>query len=271
MGWMILWVSTLVRPLLAMFRNRLSALLVFLLVTLSVHAWAAPGVLRVGMSPDYPPLQYVHEGRIVGLEADNATAVGKILDRRIELVSLPFVELVPSLLAGDIDVIMSGMSMTDERMQQVSFARSYLEVGQMVILHRDKLGSHSQPWAIYRPDVRVGVEAGTTGATFAGEQLPDATIKTYADADAAFTALRSDQIDFYLHDAPTSWQLANDSDNADLISLYKPLTEEYLAWAVHPDNAVLLADLNRALTEMRRSGTLQYIINRWIPVQIEVK
>ena len=60
-------------------------------------------------------------------------------------------------------------------------------------------------------------------------------------------------------------------DTDDLISTYKPLTTEYLAWAVRKGDDQLAADLNRALREMRDSGTLQYIINRWIPVQIEVQ
>jgi polar amino acid transport system substrate-binding protein len=83
--------------------------------------------------------------------------------------------------------------------------------------------------------------------------------------------LRSDQIDLYLHDAPTSWQLATRDDNEDLISLYTPLTEEMLAWAVRPGDTALALELNRALAEMRSGGILEYILNRWIPVQIEVR
>ncbi len=243
--------------------------LICLLFASSLALAAQP--LRVGMSADYPPLEFKQDGEYFGIEVDNAKAVGKILSRPVQIVELPFDQLVPALQDGKVDVLMSGLSMTAARSQQVAFVDPYLKVGQMAIIHRDKVGRFSQPWAIYREGVRVGVEPGTTGDAFAKRSLPDAEIKYYDNAEAAFAALRSDQIDMYVHDAPTSWQLANSKQDDDLISLYKPLTEEALAWAVKKDNASLLNELNRALGMMRNNGTLNYILNRWIPVTIEVQ
>jgi polar amino acid transport system substrate-binding protein len=231
----------------------------------------AADILRVGVNPEYPPLVFKKEGRLVGIEPDNARAVGEIIGREIQWVEMPFEKLIPSLLAGDIDVIMSGFSVTAARSAQVMYADSYMLVGQMAILHRDKLARFAQPWSIYRPGVRIGVEPGTTGAAFAERELKEAKIVPVQDADVAFAALREDKIDLYIHDAPTSWQLATNQDNADLLSLYSPLTEEMLAWAVRPDDAILAGELNRALSTMKANGTLQYILNRWIPVRVEVR
>ena len=88
----------------------------FLLICLSlsaVSAWAE--TLRIGMSPDYPPLAYKQDGRIVGIEADNAKAVGKVLDRQMKLIEMPFEKLLPALQAGEVDVVMSGISVTPQR------------------------------------------------------------------------------------------------------------------------------------------------------------
>lgn len=243
---------------------------ILLLLCLSIPAQAVQ-TLRVGLSADYPPLHYRHQERIVGVEPDNAVSVGKILGRDIKLVVLEFNELIPALVAGDIDVIMSGLSVTANRAEQVMFADPYLRFGQMAIMHKDKIARFAQPWSIYRDGTRVGVEPGTTGEAYAERDLEDAVISRFENAEAAFAALRVDKIDLYIHDAPTSWQLANSSENDDLISLYKPLTEEQLAWAVAPGQHDLLHDLNRALRMMRSSGTLSYILNRWIPVQVEVR
>ncbi len=248
-----------------MFRSLLLTILLILPAAIQAQ------VLKVGLSPDYPPLQYKQDGRIVGVEPDNAQAVAKILGRELALFEYSFDELIPALEQGRVDVIMSGFSVTAERSQRVLFADPYMEVGQMAILHKNRIGSFAQPWAIYREGVRVGVEPGTTGAGFAERELTDAVISFYADPTEAFRGLREDEIDLYIHDAPTAWQLANSLDTDDLISTYKPLTTEYLAWAVRKGDDQLAADLNRALREMRDSGTLQYIINRWIPVQIEVQ
>ena len=141
----------------------------------------------------------------------------------------------------------------------------------MAILHRDKVARFAQPWSVYREGVRIGVEPGTTGAAFAERELPAATVTGYADPAAAFDGLRNDAIDLFIHDAPTSWRLATEPENDDLISLYAPLTQEMLAWAVRRDHAALAAELNRALALMRGNGSLRYILNRWIPVTVEVR
>ena len=240
------------------------------LLTFASLAIAAE-TLRVGMSADYPPLHFKQDGRYMGIEADNAKAVGEILSRRVEIVQIPLDDLVPALRAGKVDVLMSSLSVTAERGQQVQFADSYLRVGQMAIMHKSKLGRYSQPWAVYREGVRVGVKSGSTGAAFAERELKDAVVRQYDNSEQAFSALRGDEIDLYVHDAPTSWELANGMENDDLISLYAPLTEEMLAWAVRKDDDALAADLNRALRLMQGNGTLQYILNRWIPVTVEVK
>jgi ABC-type amino acid transport substrate-binding protein len=247
------------------------SLLLFIFLMVGAGGTLAAGALRVGLSPDYPPLAYKQDGRVVGIEADNARAVGEILARPITLVELPFKQLIPALNAGRIDVIMSGLSVTADRSKQVTFTDAYMRVGQMAILHKDKVARFAQPWSIYREGVRVGVEPGTTGDAFAQRELKDAKITYYENSDAAFEGLRRDEIDLYVHDAPTSWQLAQSMENDDLISLYAPLTEEMLAWAVRPEDAALAAELNQALALMKSNGTLQYILNRWIPVKIEVR
>jgi polar amino acid transport system substrate-binding protein len=245
-------------------------LLLMLFVAIYAAAAAAQS-LRVGVSPDYPPLAYLSDGEVVGIEADNARAVAEIIGKPMKMVQMPFKELLSALEAGKIDIIMSGMSVTDERAQRVTFTEPYMRMGQMAIMHRDKVSRFAQPWAVYREGVRIGVEPGTTGAEFAANELKEAQVSFYADAAAAFQGLRNDEIDLYVHDAPTSWQLATTSDNDDLISLYSPLTEEMLAWAVRNGDGALAAELNRALGLMKSNGTLRYILNRHIPVTVEVK
>jgi len=244
-------------------------LLFFLLCAFSAVSVAAG--IKVGVSADYPPLIYKQDGRFVGIEADNATAVSGITGLQVTIVDMPFANLIPALQAGDIDVIMSGMSVTPERSEQVAFTDAYMEMGQMAIMTTEKVAQFSQTRSIFRPGVRIGVEPGTTGAQFAKSELKEAEVKFFKDSAAAFSALRSDAIDLYIHDAPTSWQLATVTENSDLISMYKPLTQEQLAWAVRKDDTRLLGSLNDALRTMKGNGSLRYILNRWIPVTVEVR
>ena len=245
-------------------------LIVVLLFTFGATL-AAADALKVGVSPDYPPLAFLQEGNIVGIEADNVRALSEIMGQSMKLVPMSHDKLMPALLSGQIDVIMSGMSVTAERAEKVMFSDAYMRIGQMAIMHKDKVARFAQPWSVYREGVRIGVEPGTTGAAFAESELKDAEVSFYVDAAAAFQGLREDQIDLYIHDAPTSWNLATSKTDTDLISLYSPLTDEMLAWAVRKDDDALLAELNRALGMMKSSGTLRYILNRWIPVTVEVR
>jgi ABC-type amino acid transport substrate-binding protein len=229
------------------------------------------GPLVVGHTNDYAPLNFMRDGELVGIEVDNARAVGKVLGREVKTVVLPFAELIPALNSGKVDVVMAGVSVTPERKEQVLFVDPLLEVGQMAIILAEKAASFGNPRAIYRPGIRVGVEPNTTGERFLREHAPEAKLQHYEDSSAAFQALRAGEVDMYVHDAPTSWQLSLDRNNQDMISLFRPLTKENLAWAVRKDNTLLAARLNAVMQELHRSGRLRAIQNYWIPVKVELR
>jgi polar amino acid transport system substrate-binding protein len=246
--------------------------IVFTLLACCLHSPGfAADTLRVGMSPDYEPLAFLQDGEVVGIEADNAREVGKLLGRPVEIVPLPFERLIPTLQSGGIDVIMSGLTATDERRRAVAFADPFMEVGQMAIIRVANAGPLSSPGALFADGMRVGVEPGTTGESFARETLTGAEIVSYADPAAAFAGLRSNAIHFYIHDAPTSWKLSQSREDQDLLSLFRPLTSEQLAWAVARDDQRLLLRLNAALATLRDTGRLRAIQNYWIPVRVSVQ
>ncbi len=245
---------------------------IFLLCCCVVSAIAAD--LRVGMTADEPPLTFKQDGRLVGLEADNARAVSNILGRELQLVELPRQELFSALQKGRVDVVMSGLAISPDvnklgQAGNVLYTEPYLKTGQMAVTLLEKAAHFAKPWAIYAQGIRVGVAPGSRGANFALSQLKDAEVRHIEPEADAFTALRKGEIHAYIHDPATSWQLATRKDTDDLISLYQPLTEEHLVWAVNAGNAALVVQLNNALSTMRANGTLRYITNRWIPVAVQ--
>src|SRR5262245_47052573 len=84
--------------------------------------------LRVGIAPDYPPIVFKQQGRLTGLEVDCARGLEAELGRHVELVELDWDALIPALESGQIDVIMSGMSITEARARRVRFVSRYLRV-----------------------------------------------------------------------------------------------------------------------------------------------
>jgi ABC-type amino acid transport substrate-binding protein len=226
--------------------------------------------LRVGVSADYPPVIFERDGEYVGIEADLARRLGETRGWRISFVQLEFEDLIPALQEGRIDVIMSGMSVTELRSERVLFTEPYLRTGQMALIREADIIRLGSPRSVYFTTARVGSVRGTTGEAFVHRKLRMAEPVTLESPEQGVAMLRGGQIDIFIHDAPTIWWITSQPQHGDLVGLYWLLTEEYLAWAVRKDAQSLADDLNAALTTWRKSGQLQTILNRWMEVQVPI-
>jgi ABC-type amino acid transport substrate-binding protein len=227
--------------------------------------------LRVGVSPDYPPVIFESEGEIVGIEADLARIVGESLNRPIEFSRYPFSELLDALERGEIDIVMSGLSVTPEREERVQFTVPYMEVGQLAVIRSRDIARFGRIQGIRRIGARIGYQLGTTGETFAATNLPRAASFGFENVEAGLRSLRADRIDYFIHDAPTVWRLTGNLENRDLHGLYRPLTKEHLAWAVRRDDSELRRVLDVTLSHWKREGLIHPIVQRWIPVRVTIR
>jgi ABC-type amino acid transport substrate-binding protein len=224
--------------------------------------------LRVGMWPDYPPLVFKQDGKITGVEPQFAQELGPALNARITVVETPWEDLIPALRDHRIDIIMSGMSITDERKRLVSFVHPYLRVGQVMVLRRTD-ASRLRGAAVDQPTTRIGFVTGTTGEAYVRGHFQRAHQQGFDSVDAAVAALRRGRIDIFVHDSPAIWRItAPQNDPEDqLVGRYQPLTREYLAWAVRKDDNALRARLNAVLSKWNRDGELDAILGKWIKVR----
>jgi ABC-type amino acid transport substrate-binding protein len=227
--------------------------------------------LRVGVSPNYAPVIFENDGEIVGIEADLARIVGDALGRRIVFERYPFAELIGALERGEVDVVMSGLSITPERAERVRFTEPYMTVGQLAMIRSSDIARFGRTRLLRRSGARVGYQLGTTGERFVATQLTRATSFAFDDVESGIRSLRAGRIDYFIHDAPTVWLLAGDPESRDLQGLYQPLTEEHLAWAVQRENTNLLALLDATLAHSKREGLILPIVDRWIPVRVTVR
>jgi len=232
-----------------------------------------PSTLRIGTSASYPPLTFKQDGTLQGVEVDLARAVGENLKVETRVVEMPWEALIAALNDNRIDVIMSGMSVTDERSKRVLFTESYMKIGQMALIRSADLVQWSQPRALFASGARVGVKTGTTGEAFARTKLPEAVVTSFTRIDEGTDALAGNKVDIFIHDAPTIWRLSANTatQKAGLMGLYRPLTDEYLAWAVRLQDEGLAHALNQSLATLRSDGTLGRVLGKWIPVQVKVR
>lgn len=230
------------------------------------------GPIRAGITPTYPPLIFLKNGKVSGIEADFAEALSAELKTPVVFVEKPFPELINSLVKGEIDMIMSGMSVTAKREAQVRFVMPYMHVGQMAIIRKRDSQRFAQPKeAIYINGLRVGYQKGTTGLAFAAEKLLLAELVKFDSAGAGLESLQNSGIEVFIHDSPTAWQIHDNPKYSDLMAVTAPLTREPLAWAVRKDDKSLADRLNAILGAWKKNGRLDEIIGRWVPVSLIMK
>ena len=225
----------------------------------------SPDTLRVGITPNYPPLIFKENGKPAGMEADFARALGEALSRKIDFVELAWADQLAALEEGRIDIIMSGMSATDTRARRVAFSEPYLFVGQTLLVRAHDKYKYRYPQVIRFSNARIGVEEGTTGDIYVKNNCATATRVTFKSAEAAARALLKKDVDAVVHDTVMVWQMEARFEQDGLVGIHAPLTQEPLAWAVRRSDPALLAEVNRVRSEWISQGRLDEILFRWIP------
>jgi polar amino acid transport system substrate-binding protein len=263
------------------FLSRLTAVGSILIASIAVIGCAAmsgpeggasrtmPSELRVGTATNYPPLAFKADGQMQGVEVDFAQKLTSELGIKVSVIETTWEQLIPALQGGQIDVIMSGMSITEDRAQRVQFTVPYLNIGQMALIRRADYDRLRDRDAMQQPSARVGFINGTTGEAYARKQLSQTQLVGYDMPEAAIVALRGGAIDFFIHDAPSIWRITGSrtGEYADLTGRYRPLTAEYLAWAVRKNDDALLERLNGVLLRWEQTNEIRAVLDRWIPVR----
>jgi ABC-type amino acid transport substrate-binding protein len=220
--------------------------------------------LRVGVTPNFPPLIFNQQRQLAGVEVELMKIVGRSLNRPVRAVVLPWEEMIDELLSGNIDVIMSGMTVTPARNMRIAFTESWMRSGLTAMMRqRDAVRIESAD-DVRAFNGRIGAMEGTTGHEFVLRACPQARLVLVASPGDAAVQLSRNQIDIYVDDIPSIlWQVS--ANEAELAALMDRLTVENIAWGVRRDRGELLDQLNGVIQEARLDGTLDKAIMKWIP------
>lgn len=120
--------------------------------------------LIVGVSPDYPPFEYTEDGEIIGFDIDFIQELGEKMGKKIEIREMEFSSLIPSLNSGKLDVIISSISRTSERVDNVSFSDPYYTSTFAIIMAKD---TDAKTLDDFSKNAKIGVQTGTTMESFA--------------------------------------------------------------------------------------------------------
>ena len=220
------------------------------------------GVLTMATNAYFPPYEYYEGNSIVGIDAEIADAIAKKLGLTLKIEDMEFDSIITAVSTGKADMGLAGMTVTEERKQNVNFTDSYATGIQVVIVPE---GSDIQKVDDLYNDKKIGVQLSTTGDIYCSDDFGADHVEQYNKGNDAVMALLSGKIDAVVIDnEPAKSYVAANEGLVILDTDY--VTEEYAA-ALNKENTALLDAINGALRELKADGTLDAIIAKYIPAE----
>lgn len=218
--------------------------------------------LIMATNAEFPPYEYRESQTIVGIDVDIAQAIAESMGKELQIEDMSFDSIIPALASGKADVGIAGMTVTEERLVNVDFSNSYVTASQAIIVRIDEEG-------IVGPDdlagKTIGVQLGTTGDIYAGD-IEGATVERYNKGMEAVQSLVQSKVDAVIIDDQVAKSFAEDKKD-EIKVLDEPFTLEEYAIAVNKGNTELLEQINAALKDLKESGKLQEIIDKYIAAE----
>ena len=227
-------------------------LVLFLMLIMSTLTFAK-GKLYVGTNAEFPPFEYLDKGEVVGFDIDLVKAIGKKLDMEIVIKDMAFDGLIPALETNKIDIVIAGMTASDERKMAVNFSNPYYTANQVIILNDNN--NDIKTFDDLNGKL-VGVMLGFTGDVVVSE-MKDVKSKKYNASYAAIMELQNNKIDAVVLDSETALNYVKNNKGLKLAETSGE-PEEY-AIAISKKNSELLNKINTALDELKKDGTYETI------------
>lgn len=223
------------------------------------------GVLHMATNAAFPPYEMVaDDGSFEGIDVEIATAIADKLGLKLVVDDMDFSSVITSVQSGKSDIAMAGLTVTDERKQNVNFTDSYATGVQVVIVTDSSSIASVDDLS---NDKMIGCQEGTTGYMYCSDTVENGGygedhVIAYTNGATAVQALLSGKVDAVVIDnEPAKAYVAA---NSGLKILDTPYVKEDYAIGVSKDNSALLTAVNGALKELIADGTVQKIVDKYI-------
>ena len=240
------------------------AVLLSLLVCSCATTPNAQRPLRVGVTPNYPPLIMMQGEKAAGIECDFAAQLSSELGRPLALIRVEWDKLFEELEAGHIDIVMSGMTITPAREVRATFCESYMDNPLIAVVRRGESGNYTTTNRVLGASANMGVLRETSADSFIRRNCFNAKVLPLSTREDVVFYLSNQRIDLYIDDlAAAVGIVSRNEERLELVPI--PLTSQKLGWAVRLGDEELAQQANGALARWRSSGLLDRVIDRWMP------
>ncbi|MDO5388672.1 MAG: transporter substrate-binding domain-containing protein [Clostridia bacterium] len=220
------------------------------------------GKLIWATNAEFAPYEYMEGSEVVGIDAEIADAIAAKLGLEAQVENMDFDAIISSVTSGKADIGLAGMTVDPDRLNNVNFSDTYVEAGQAIVVTTD---SDIKSAADLSGKI-IGVQRGTTGDEYVSKAengVNPASVERYGSGTDAAQSLITGKIDAIVIDNEPAKKIAEASPDK-LVKLDETLTSEEYAIAVDKNNTELLDAINTALQEMKDSGELQAILDKYL-------
>ena len=223
------------------------------------------GELRVGFEAGYMPFEMTDKkGKFVGFDIDMAKAMAKAMGVKFVPVNTAWDGIIPSLITNKFDIIMSGMTVTQERNLKINFADPYIIIGQTILLNKKHDGKIKSYKDLNNSKYIVTSKLGTTGEQAVKRLIPKCNYKSFETEPEAALEVVHGKADAFVYDLPYCVVFMGQQGAGKLVFIDKPFTFEPLAWAVKKGDPDFMNWLNNFLKQVKNDGRYDRIYNKWI-------
>lgn len=218
-------------------------------------------VLKVGCNADFAPFEFqdVNGKAYVGFDMDLIRAIGKEMGYEVQIQNINFDGLIPAMDAGNLDVIISGMTITKERAEKVAFSKPYYKSGLTVVVRNDNTTVNGFKDLEGKT---IAVQIGTTGANEA-KKIKDAKVKEFNSSADTFMELKAGGVEAVVNDRPVNDYYLAQGGSKDAKALNEVLTAEDYGIAMSKKNSELVIKVDAALDKLKSNGEYDKIYEKW--------
>ncbi|MGN1280899.1 MAG: transporter substrate-binding domain-containing protein [Succinivibrio sp.] len=226
-------------------------------------------ILNVGCEGAFAPFTYINDqGEITGFDIDLIKVLAEDMGYEVKINVMPFDGLIPSLMTGGIDLIISGFSILEERAKKVDFSQPYYLCGMSYVI--DKKNASKFDTYEKLDGQPVCTQLASAGTTFTQKFLKGAEDKIFNSPPETYIELGNERCVAAIHDKPVNdFFLTKDtSGRFTSIEITKNVNKEYYGIAVQKGNSKLLKEVNDALDNTSRNGKFEEVSRKWFGINI---
>ncbi len=222
----------------------------------------ADGKLTVCTDQPYKPFEFVEGGTYTGFDMELLRAVAGNLNLELAGKDKAFDGIWLAPEAGECDIVADFARVLPSRAEAALFSDPYFDANQSLLVKSADAETYTGLDTL--DGKTIGVQAGTTGETYATENKPEGTtVKAFEGGDALFPALVSGSVDAIVQDFPVNLDRANKDEAFAVTGEFE--TGEQYGFATKQDNTALMDAVNTQLAALREDGTYDEIFNTWFP------